>query len=600
MINIIDKKDCCGCNACGDVCNRNAITFKTDIEGFWYPKVDAEKCNDCGLCEKVCPIINVQTLKKNDFNPPHCYAAIHKNLEIRFDSTSGGLFSALAEKFYKDGGYVGGVIYNEDFSASHFISNSKEDLSKLRSSKYLQSDAIGFYKEVKKLLVNEKNVLVCGTPCQMAALRIFLGKEYENLLILDFICNSVASPKAHRKYFDAIEEKYGSKIVYFKAKNKELGWRSLTKKSIFANGKSYYGVRGQDIYSRAYHSHKISRLSCYDCKFKGFPRIADISMGDYWGVEKIAKELDDNIGTSAVIINSQKGEVFFNAVKSRLKTRETNIESMVEGNRALNKSTSFPKYNREVFFEDMDKMDFFELAEKHFPIPKESMKQKAKRYLGYARLFYTLTQLKPKPVWQFFKLNFFSKGIESNWKKGHLIYPSPYSIFQLEKGSKIILNGNVRFGTKKFKTSKLESRLLVDKGGKLIINGDIRFGYGCDIEVFKNAELVFGGGGGNVGLTLICGEKIHIGANTYYGRNVDIRDTNGGHTIAMQGFKDTNPVIVGDNVWLCSNCALMPGVKVGDGTIVGAHTLLTASVPPRSLISGNPAQILDDNISWKH
>lgn len=229
MINIQDKINCCGCNACGDICPKDAITFVTDNEGFWYPKVNLEKCIDCGLCENVCPELHINELKKNDFTTPECYAAHHKNLEIRFDSTSGGVFSAMAEEIYKKGGYVGGAIYNEDWSASHFISNKKEDLKRLRSSKYLQSNAEGFYIKVKEAVITKSPVLVCGTPCQMAALRRFLKKDYENLIIVDFICHSIASPKAHRKYFDYLEEKEGSKVVYFKAKNKELGWRNLTK-----------------------------------------------------------------------------------------------------------------------------------------------------------------------------------------------------------------------------------------------------------------------------------------------------------------------------------------------------------------------------------
>jgi len=595
-----DEKLCTGCNACGDACPRQAIIFETDIEGFWYPEIDEARCNNCGLCKKTCPIVNIENLKKNDLEKPICYAAINKNLEIRFDSTSGGFFSALAEKMYRNGGYVGGAIYNEDFSATHFISNDKQDLIKLRSSKYLQSGAIGFYSKVKVLLENGQNVLVCGTPCQMAALRMFLDKNYENLLIVDFICAGVASPKAHRKYFDALEDKYNSKVIYFKAKNKEMGWRNLTKKSIFANGKSYYGIKGQDLYSRAYHSHKINRQSCYNCKFKGFPRIADISMGDYWGVEKAAPELDDNIGTSAVIINNQKGKMFFEAIQAKLKTKETSLESMLEGNQALLKSRELPIYDRKEFFEDMDNVNFFELAEKHFPLPKESKKTMLRRWLGYAKMFRDFTQLKMVPMWQFFKLNFFTKGIKSNWKKGYLIYPTPYSIFEIAKDSSITLNGNIRFGLKgRFKKSKLESRLAVDKGGRLIINGDMRFGYGCNIEVHENAELIFGGGGGNTALVLICGEKIHMGANTYYGRDVSIRDVNT-HIIAQQGYKPTNPVFIGDNVWLCSNCAVMPGVKIGDGVIIGAHSVVMSPIPPRCLVSGHPAKVIDDNISWKH
>jgi coenzyme F420-reducing hydrogenase beta subunit len=183
MINIQNKVDCCGCNACGDVCAHHAITFKTDIEGFWYPEVDTGKCTDCGLCEKVCPIINIKDLKKNDLPQSICYAAEHKNLEVVFDSTSGGLFSALADIMYKGGGYVGGAVFNDDFSVRQYISNDKADLPRLRSSKYLQSRLDGFYVQVRDLLKKGEKVLVCGSPCQMAALRAFLRKDYENLII---------------------------------------------------------------------------------------------------------------------------------------------------------------------------------------------------------------------------------------------------------------------------------------------------------------------------------------------------------------------------------------------------------------------------------
>lgn len=178
MINIKNKKDCCGCNACGDVCKQGAITFKTDIEGFWYPEVDAAKCTDCGLCEKVCPIINVAELKKNDFEKPaKVLAVINRDMQVRWDSTSGGAFSALADAMYEQGGFVGGALYNEDFSVSNYISNNPDDLVRLRSSKYLQSNAEGLYKQIQLLLKKGEKVLVCGTPCQMTALRAYLGKD---------------------------------------------------------------------------------------------------------------------------------------------------------------------------------------------------------------------------------------------------------------------------------------------------------------------------------------------------------------------------------------------------------------------------------------
>ena len=205
MISIHNKKDCCGCNACGDVCPVGAISFEIDNEGFWYPNVDLQKCIDCHLCEKVCPQIHISDLKKNDLPQSVCYAAEHKNLEVVFDSTSGGLFSALAEEVYRMSGFVGGAIYSEDCkSVYHFISNDRKDLVKLRSSKYLQSNVEGFYRKVKDLLCAGEKVLVCGTPCQMAALRSFLHVDYENLIIVDFICRGINSPKVWRKYLSFI------------------------------------------------------------------------------------------------------------------------------------------------------------------------------------------------------------------------------------------------------------------------------------------------------------------------------------------------------------------------------------------------------------
>lgn len=600
MIQIQDKEQCCGCNVCGDICPTQAISFKTDNEGFWYPTVDLHTCVDCHLCEKVCPIINVDQYKNNSKYEPICYAANHKNLEIRFDSTSGGVFSALAEEIYKQNGYVGGAIYNEDFSAKHYISNNKEDLKKIRSSKYLQSNAESFYKQVKDICDTGSMVLVCGTPCQMVALRSFLPKDYENLIIVDFICHSIASPKAHRRYFDYLEETYASKAIYFKAKNKELGWRALCKKTIFANGKSHYGTVGKDYYSRAYHSNMIDRPSCYSCKFKGYPRIADITLADFWDKKQVAKELDDNIGTSAVIINTPKGKKIFDLVTKKLQKQEISIKDIEPSNPALLYSTPKPNYNRDEFFRDLDNLRFDALGDKYFPI-KPVRHAKLRVIKTILKQFKEMTQLHPVAMWQFFKLNFFHPAIHTNWKKEALIYPSPYCIFEISKEANIIVNGPVRIGRKKFKKSRLETRILVDKGGKLEFQGPIRIGYGGDIEVFKNAELVFGAdSGGNIGLTLICGNKIHIGSHTFYGRNVSIRDTNGGHIIAQQGFKNTNPVIIGDFCWLCSDCTIMPGVKIGDGTIVGANSVVVTPLPARVLVTGSPAKIIDTDITWKH
>ena len=239
MINISKKKDCCGCNACGDVCPKHSITFKIDKEGFWYPEVEMDTCIDCHLCEKVCPLLNKEEYKNIDgYVKPKTYALVHKNIEVRFDSTSGGAFTALAEEVYKQGGFVGGAIYNEDWSVSQFLSSSKNDLPKLRSSKYLQSHFDGFYKSVKEALKTEKPVLVCGSPCQMAAMFRYLKKPYENLIIVDYICRGIASPMYFRKWINYLENKHNSKVIFYKAKSKELGWRKLSTRIEYANGEA--------------------------------------------------------------------------------------------------------------------------------------------------------------------------------------------------------------------------------------------------------------------------------------------------------------------------------------------------------------------------
>jgi len=597
MINIQNKIDCCGCNACGDVCVQHAITFKTDNEGFWYPEVDKEKCTDCHLCEKVCPIINVKVLKKNDLPQSICYAAEHKNLEVVFDSTSGGLFSALADIMYKSGGYVGGAVFNDDFSVRQYISNDKKDLPRLRSSKYLQSHFDGFYKQVRDLLKAGEKVLVCGSPCQMAAMRAFLRKDYDNLLIADYICRGINSPKVWRKYLDSYEERYGSKVVYCKAKSKEYGWRNLTQKVILANGKAYYENKDQSNFTKGYLQTGVyCRPSCYDCKFKGYPRIADITLADFWGIEKVDKTLEKNLGTSLVMINSKKGEVYFEQVKKRINYVPVPFDSIEAGNRALNKPLDSPKVDRDEFFRDLDQMTFLQVADKYISHRNIGKKAKIKKRLKGIRYILKMTQFNPTALWQFFKYN--SLGDIAH---GNYILPTPHCTIEIKEEAKIIKKGVLLLGSKKVKHSKLETRLFVDKGATLRYDGKTKIGYGSDIEVFPNAELSFGGGGAtNIGATIICGEKIQIGKNTMLGRHITIRDNNGSHYMNRQGYKNTRPVIIGDKVWLTEQCTVMPGVKIGDGAIIGALSLVIRNVPAYSLASGHPAEVVDEDILWKY
>ena len=606
MIQITNKTDCCGCNACGDVCNKKAITFKTDIEGFWYPEVDKDKCNNCGLCEKVCPIININNLKKNDTEKPlHTIAAINKNMRVRWDSTSGGAFSALAEVMYSQEGYVSGAIYNEDFSVRNYISNCHEDLSRLRSSKYLQSNAEGLYSKIRILLKSGEKVLACGTPCQMAALRTFLQKDYDNLIIVDFICRGVNSPKVYRAYLDSLEKKYNSKVVYVKAKNKELGWRNLTRKVTFANGQSYYGVYMDDDFRRGYHTNVFCRPSCYDCKFKGFPRIADITIADYWGIEKVDKNLDNNIGTSMILLNTPKGESYFEQVKDLLEYKETPFESILGGNIALRKSIEPAKIDRKSFFEDLDTHGFDYVTQKYFPL-KTIRRNGLKEWLKSLYALYKNIGSNPLDWIKFIKVNF-RKNTISDWKNGKYIITKRSAVFDIHPTASIIIDAPFIYGNNPVKGLTMPTCLRMEANTKLEIHdgpltrygkGAYNLRYGAYIEIVNGGHLKIGQGATNVGLTIMCAKEVTIGNGVRIGRNVSIRDWNGPHVIISDSYRNHAPVHIEDHVWLCTGCTIMPGVTVGEGSVVAANALVTKNVPPHSLVGGSPAKVLKENIEW--
>ena len=609
MIQITDKSKCCGCNACGDVCPKDAITFKTDIEGFWYPEVNMERCIDCGVCEKVCPELHINELKKNDYEQPVTIAAINKNMKERWDSTSGGAFSALADAMYAQGGYVSGAVYNEDFSVSNFISDNPADLAKLRSSKYLQSNAEGLYKRIRDLLRKGEKVLACGTPCQMAALRSFLHKDYDNLIIVDFICRGVNSPKVYRKYLDSLERRYGGKVVYVKAKNKELGWRNLTRKVVFDNGKVYYGVRMDDDFRRGYHTNVFCRPSCYVCQYKGFPRMADITIADYWGIEKVDKNLDNNIGTSMILLNSKKGEAYFDLVKDKLEWEYTKFESILPGNIALRKPIEPAKINRKQFFEDLDKGTFDDVVRKYFPLKKGkdvSFRGKIKQLIKPYYSLYKSFGLSLKTYRNFIWLHN-RKNTECSWKSGNVIYTMPSAVFNIHPTAKIIIKAPLLYGNNPVKGMRMPTCLRMEANTTLELHdgpltrygkGAYNLRYGAYIEVVNGGKLTIGQGAANIGLTIMCAKEVTIGNGVRIGRNVSIRDWNGPHVIINDHYRNHAPVHIEDHVWLCTGCTIMPGVTVGEGSVVAANATVTKDVPPHSLVGGSPAKVLKENIEW--
>lgn len=368
MIEINNKVDCCGCNACGDSCPQASISYEIDKEGFWYPKVDINTCIDCHLCEMVCPMLN-----KSDFivryEVPKVYAAYNKNEEVRLDSTSGGVHSLMAQYIFAKGGYVGGAIYNTDHTVSHITSDDPSKLDEIRSSKYLQSKMVGQYKDVKDLLHLGKTVFYCGAPCQIQALYKYLRKDYDNLITADFICRGVNSPKVFISYINMLERQFGSKATGIKFKCKKWGWHNFSTRVIFANGKEYCKDRDHDLFLIGYlQSGIFSRPSCYECPFKGFPQKADITLADFWGIEHLDQNMDNDKGTSLVMINSDKGLRLFKNVSDNLIWKEFTMSDAKIGNKAIDSSMKQVSDNRDLFFDAIDKKPFEQVAKEFFPI----------------------------------------------------------------------------------------------------------------------------------------------------------------------------------------------------------------------------------------
>lgn len=601
MINIIDKIDCTGCNACGDVCPKDCITFKTDSEGFWYPEVDKEVCVNCHLCERVCPVISpADKIKRYDV--PLVYAAYTKDDCIRLDSTSGGIHSTLANYIYGINGFVGGAIYNDDHSVSHIVSNNPSDLVKIRSSKYLQSSLEGQFRQIKELLNNNQTVLYCGTPCQIQGLYKLLGKDYDNLITCDFICRGVNSPKVFAKYMEMLERQYGSKATKIKFKNKKWGWHNFSLRVNFANGQEYCKDRYHDPFFVGYlQSGCFTRPACYECKFKGFPQKSDITLADFWGIEKLDKSMDQDKGTSLVLINSDKGWNLFNAIMQQIVCKEFSMNEAGLENPAIFESLKIKYGNRNLFFEDLDKLPFDEVADKHFPMPPKTTRisQMASKIVAKMRTIMSLVKRLGCSYnsWKLFlMINVFSKAVVRGLRFPLVNYS--HTIIEIRKGACLKLQSPLITGVKQVKGSKIETRILLENNSELIVNGKFKCYAGSYIRVVPGGRLILNGGFINENVQITVGSTVEIGKGANIGRDVVIRSYDG-HSILKEGYEISIPIKIGKHVWIGQGATILKGVEIGDGAIIGACSVVTKNVPPHCIVAGVPAKVKAENISWK-
>ena len=348
-VNLIDHSICTGCMMCSDICAKDAITFTYDT-GFWYPSVDEAKCVNCGLCSLRCPALKDAPIVKG---PVSCYGAITKDEKVRWQSTSGGFFSELATAVIKCGGVIVGAIYGNDNEIVHKVEYNEEGIAKLRQSKYAQSKTEGIFSQVKQELKLGKEILFTGTPCQVEALHSYLGKEYTNLLTMDFVCLGVCSPVVYRNYLNSLEQKYKSKVKKVWFKNKTAGWGSIGTRIEFESGKVYFQIGSLDPFMVAFVHDTISiRKSCESCKFRKIPHNSDITVADFWGIGKINPSFNDDKGVSAVIVNTEKGQFWFEKIKNNLSYFNTTVNSIIQGNFTAVKSKSAGK-NRDAFLKSI-------------------------------------------------------------------------------------------------------------------------------------------------------------------------------------------------------------------------------------------------------
>ena len=316
-----DTKDafsCFGCNTCRDVCPTSAINMVEDKEGFSYPVIDEEKCIHCNLCRKVCPYGKYRLKEEKTEAFPKVYAAMHKNDEVLEESTSGGMFTPMYKNMIARGGRVVGVRYTEDMDVIYDIAQTEEECKKFRGSKYVAADVKDVKPRVKKLLDEGIPVLFTGNPCQIAGLKNYLRKDYDNLYTVEIICHGTPSPKVFRLYIEYLEELYKSKVIDFEFRNKLRGWSTPYICVKFESGEVLLEQANRNNFNRAFLSNNIQRPVCYNCEFASLKLgVGDITIGDYWGIEKEHPEMFDQKGVSMIKINNDHGLKFFHEFESQ-------------------------------------------------------------------------------------------------------------------------------------------------------------------------------------------------------------------------------------------------------------------------------------------
>ncbi len=344
-IQLASHDTCTGCAACVSVCPSGSISMCEDREGFLQPHIDKKTCIGCHKCEKTCPILNPINIP-TDFET-QAYAAINKDEDVRMRSSSGGMFHALAKWTIEQGGVVFGARFNDQWDVVHDYTETIEGIEPFMRSKYVQSRVGDTYKQAKAFLEQGRWVLYSGTPCQIGGLHQYLGKDYERLIMVDLICHGVPSPKVWRTYLK--ETLHGDTLLDFNFRDKRDGWigfQCVTTTTTTTRREQQMA----NTFFRGFLKNVYLRKSCYSCAFIGIDRISDITIADFWGVDSIRPEIDDDKGISAVLIHSQKGQNIIDDLHPNTQLWTQSIEDVIINNKSMVKSVPMPTKRSRFFF----------------------------------------------------------------------------------------------------------------------------------------------------------------------------------------------------------------------------------------------------------
>lgn len=365
--------ECCGCTACVNICTHEAIKMQENEEGFLYPVRNADLCTNCGLCEKICPIENPVYLN----NEPQVYAAYDK--KERSGSTSGGLFYVIACYVINHGGVVFGSVYDSELKVKHVCARTINELQALRGSKYVQSDMGNCYKQVKDELKRGILVYFTGVGCQVAGLYSFLRKKYDNLITSDIVCHGVPSQKMFDIHLQYLGQKYGSRVLDYSFRETNI-WL-IRERAKFENGKISYEYDGnKSPYLYAFGLGYTYRYSCFKCPFAKLPRQGDISLADYWGVQKPFPLMDVSKGVSLVLVNSPIGKKIWDKIKSKLVYKSSKIDDATRNNPNVVRATKEPSIRKD-FFKILDKEGYEHMASTYLECPEKMRNNRIERVM---------------------------------------------------------------------------------------------------------------------------------------------------------------------------------------------------------------------------